>query len=268
MPAATTPGAVQDGATEDNAIAPLSNYAERITLVDEASSDRLGVVSIPNGARERRPIMIALHGGSEKPEVACDAWRFIVDAYAFVVCPRGFGGNEARLGWRAPADTQERITRAVVATKKMFGRSIKDTPTFVLAGFSMGATHVAHVARVNPETYRRIVIGDAAYDPQPTFTFASSWVAGGGERALFLCTTSGCEPSMRSAAQRVAAAHAPAHLNIAATQKHGLSSEACRSLRRDWAWLVEGTPGWETFLPSADREPGKTEAFEAAARSP
>jgi pimeloyl-ACP methyl ester carboxylesterase len=236
-------------------------------LVDGA--DRLGVVSVPTTAREPRPIMIALHGGSEKPEVACDAWRLIVDAYAFVVCPRGFGGNDARLGWRTPGDTQERIMRAVNATKKMFGASIKDTPTFILAGFSMGATQVAHVARTTPQLYRRIVIGDAAYDPQPTFTFAQKWIAGGGERALFLCTTSGCEPSMRNAAKRVSTEHAPARLNIAATQKHGLSVEAGKSLRRDWPWITEGTPGWETFASSStDQAPGKTESFEAAARKP
>jgi len=216
-------------------------------------------------------MMIALHGGSEKPDVACDAWRLVVEDYAFVVCPRGFGGNEKRLGWRTPADTQERIVRAVSATKKMFGTAVKDTPTMVLAGFSMGATQAAHVARTTPQMYRRVAIGDAAYEPQSSLTFAPKWTAGGGERALFLCTTSGCEPSMRAAAKRVANEHAPARLNIAATQKHGLSPEAGRSLRRDWAWLVEGAPGWESFPASFSATtdlPGKTESFEAVAKKP
>src|SRR5262245_55783039 len=36
---------------------------------------RIGVVAVPLGAREPRPIMIALHGGSDQPDWACGAWR-------------------------------------------------------------------------------------------------------------------------------------------------------------------------------------------------
>src|SRR5262245_45833853 len=71
---------------------PLSGFAEQLELRD--GKEKLGFASIPIGAREPRPIMIALHGGSERPERACSAWRGITEAYPFVVCPRGWGGNE------------------------------------------------------------------------------------------------------------------------------------------------------------------------------
>jgi hypothetical protein len=247
-------------AGDADARAPLTGYPEQLELLE--GDDKLGVVSIPIGAREPRPLMVALHGGSEKIEHACAAWREIVEAYAFVVCPHGWGGDEERLGWRNAADTSKRIARAVEATKKTFGAWIHETPTVVLAGFSMGAVQVALVARLQPQTYHRIVIGDSAHRPQSALTFAPAWVKGGGERALFLCTTSGCEPSMRAAAKKVAQETAKARLNIAPTQKHGLSELVVKSVRRDWPWLVAGAEGWESYVAPSEELPGKTEPFE------
>lgn len=248
-------------ADDPDARAPLGGYPEELELVD--GDEKLGFVSVPLGAREPRPLMIALHGGSERAEHACAAWREITEAYAFVVCPRGWGGNERRLGWKTVADTNRRITRAVEATKKTFGAWIQETPTIVLAGFSMGAVQVALVASRQPRTYRRIVIGDSAHKPRSALTFAPAWVKGGGERALFLCTTSGCEPSMRAAARNVAREKARARLNIAPTQKHELSEPVVQSVRRDWPWLVQGAEGWDGYVAPSEELPGKTEPYEA-----
>ena len=246
------------GATGDaGEPAPLSGFPEQLELLD--GKDKVGFVSVPLGAREPRPIMIALHGGSERPERACAAWRGITEAYPFVICPRGWGGDESRLGWTNASDTNQRIARAVDATKKAFGSWIDDTRSLVLAGFSMGGSQVALVARRDPKTYRRIVVGDSAHDPRSALGFARDWVTGGGERALFLCTTSGCEPSMRAAARKVVREGAYARLNIAPTQVHALSARAVQSMRRDWAWLVEGAEGWERYAPPTEVLPGKTE---------
>lgn len=243
----------------------LADFPELMALHD---GEPLGFVSVPIGAHEPRPIVVALHGGSDRPERACPAWRVAADAYPFVVCPRGWGGNERRLGWRGVADSTARIARAVAAVKKTFGAWVKDTPAIVLAGFSMGATEVARIAESDPKTYRRIVIGDAAHDPRSSLTFSRAWAAGGGERALFMCTTSGCEPSMRAAAKRVAAqkTSASARLVIAPTQVHALSERAASSLRRDWKWLVEGVEGWDGYVASASAPEGtRTEPYEPSA---
>lgn len=241
--------------------AALAGYPEQLELLD--GKEKLGFVSVPLGARELRPVMIAIHGGSEKPERACSAWRGVTEAYPFVVCPRGWGGADSTLGWRTTADTAARIARAVAATKKTFPSWVKDTATIVLAGFSMGGSQVALLARGDPQTYRRIVVGDSAHDPQPALTFSRAWAKGGGQRAVFLCTTSGCEPALRFAARNVATEKAPARLNIAATQVHGLSEPAVQSMRRDFPWLVEGAEGWETYVPKSEPSlPGKTETFD------
>lgn len=255
------PVAAGNDAGDDAAANGLAGFPELLELKD--GDDRLGFVSVPLGSHDSRPIMIALHGGSDRPEHACAAWRRATEAYPFVVCPRGFGGNDKRLGWRKTPDTAQRVARAVAATKKIFAERVKTTSTVVLAGFSMGGTQVALLARDDPKTYKRIVVGDSAHDPRPALTFSRGWSKGGGERAIFLCTTSGCEPSFRKAANNTANERTPARLNIAATQVHGLSEPVAQSMRRDWPWLVEGAEGWESYVAPGDASlPGKTETFE------
>lgn len=258
-PSAAPSAAVTDAGETRDALADVPEIMEL-----REGSELLGVVSVPVGAREPRPIMIALHGGSDRPERACPAWRVAADAYAFIVCPHGWGGNEKRLGWRSAADSQLRIARAIAAVRKAFGAWVKDTKTMVLAGFSMGASQVARIAASDPQTYRRIVIGDSAHDPWPALDFSRAWAKGGGERAMFMCTTSGCEPSMRAAAKKVAAQKdaGAARLVIAPTQVHGLSTRVASSLRHDWVWLVEGAEGWEQYAaPVQAPVEGRTESY-------
>ena len=271
--AATTDGAVDGAVAADDAgdadagdagARALAGYPTILELRE--GQERLGFVAVPLGAREPRPLMVALHGGSETPNksTVCPAWREITDGHAFVVCPRGFGGNERALGWRTRDDTEQRIQRAVDATKRVFTTWVKDTPSIVLAGFSMGATQVALLAGASPARYRRIAVGDSAHDPGSSLRFSTKWGKGSGERALFLCTTSGCEPSLRAASKNVAARGGHARLNVAPTQVHGLSPAVVQSMRRDWPWLVEGAEGWESYVPPADGAslPGRTETFD------
>jgi poly(3-hydroxybutyrate) depolymerase len=249
-------------ASPADARAPLGGVPWQIDLID--GTTKLGCVSVPLGAREPRPIMIALHGGSDRPEWACSAWRGITNAYPFIVCPRGVGANDAALAWSSPADTKQRVARAIAATKTMFEGWIREAP-IVLAGFSMGATQAALLAKSEPRTYARIALAESAYAPEPVMTFAPAWAAGGAERAIFLCTTLGCEAPYRSAARNVASHHVPARLNIAGTTEHGMWDVVVRSMRRDWPWLVERAAGWESYPPPAEETPlpGKTETFEA-----
>src|SRR4051794_30632555 len=70
---ANAPDANAPDATTERA--PLAGYPWQIELTDPLAGEadagkkntRLGFVSIPLGAREPRPIMIALHGGSDRP---------------------------------------------------------------------------------------------------------------------------------------------------------------------------------------------------------
>jgi pimeloyl-ACP methyl ester carboxylesterase len=246
---------------------PLSGFPDELELLDEPPKEasagaRIGWVSVPVGAREPRPIVIALHGGSDRPEWACAQWRGVANAYPFIVCPRGPGADSG-LHWSSLPDTKARIARALGATQRTFSGWLRQGPT-VLVGFSMGATQVTQLARSDPSTYPRVALSESAYDPSPAMGFAQNWAAGGGTRALFSCTTGGCEGPYRKASMNVAAYGVPARLNVAGTTQHGMWDVVVLSLRRDWPWLVEGLDGWEGYAPGAEEAPlpGRTLTFD------
>ncbi len=258
-PDVVTPVAIQDAAPPD--LPPLEAASWLIDLGD--AKKKLGVLAPPLGARTRRPLMIALHGGSDRPEWACNAWARIAGGFPILVCPRGIGGDSA-LAWSTPADTRARVKAAVDATKELYAKWINDEVPIVLVGFSMGATQAALLAQNDPKTYRRVALAESAYAPEPVMAFAKPWAEGGGERVIFLCTTPGCEGPYRNAAKNAAKQHVPARLNIAGTKDHGMWNDVVQSMKRDWGFLIEGAPGWEA-APKSEEEglPGKTEVFEA-----
>ncbi|MBX3226222.1 MAG: hypothetical protein KIT84_28380 [Labilithrix sp.] len=247
-----------DAAASVDAVRVLEG-AEQIELAVDGGAP-LGVVAVPVGARAPRPIMIALHGGSDHPEWACAAWRGITSAYPFVVCPRGVGATNA-LAWSGPADTRARVDRAVAATRARFGDWVRPTTTLVLVGFSMGATQTALLAQSEPKRYPRVTLAESAYAPEPALAFAAPWARGGGERAIFLCTTDGCEATYRNAARNVAAQRSRARLVIAGTHAHGMWDQVVRAMRRDWPWLVEGAEGWNEYVAPTEDFPGRSESY-------
>ncbi|HSO36955.1 MAG TPA: alpha/beta hydrolase [Labilithrix sp.] len=264
---AAPPRASDAGAAGDSTVLrpALEGFPPQLELIGPAgAAAKLGVVAVPLGAREPRPLMLALHGGSDRPEWACNAWRGITGGYPILVCPRGVGASEASLAWSSPADTKSRIAQAIAATKTILGAWVRETDTIVLAGFSMGATQAALLAQSDPATYRRLVLAESAYAPEPAMAFAKPWATGGGQRAIFLCTTRGCEGPYRSAARNVARQGGRARLDIAGTNQHGMWDVVVQSMRRDWPWLVEGAEGWERYAPPLEEGalPGKTETFD------
>jgi pimeloyl-ACP methyl ester carboxylesterase len=227
-----------------------------------AAGTRIGVVSVPLGAREPRPIMVVLHGAGDRPEWECGSWRGITGAYPFLVCPRGVG-TDAFLAWSSPADTKARIARAIAATRQMFRGWVQDTGAVVLVGFSMGSLQAGLLAQAEPKRYRRVVLVEGAFRPEAALAFGRPWARGGGERLILSCTTPGCAAPYRDAARNVAAQHVPARVNLAGTRAHGMFAEVVRSLRRDFPWLVAGAEGWDAFRPFDEDDPpqGRTERF-------
>jgi pimeloyl-ACP methyl ester carboxylesterase len=227
----------------------------------EENGKQLGSISIPLGAREPRPIVVALHGAADKPGWACGEWRAVTDAYPFIVCPRG-DGPESHLYWSSPAKTRAAIDALLAVAHARFGDWIADGPT-VLVGFSMGANEAAILSREDPKRFPRVVLAESAFDPKSTAAFAASFK---GERAGLLCTTYGCGPVYRQAGEVLARRGVPSRVNLSGTNAHGMWDVTNASMRRDWPWVVEGVPGWEHYLSYRARDdgasPGKTVVFD------
>lgn len=218
----------------------------------------IGVVSVPGGATGRRPLVVALHGGSDKPEWACSEWRGATEGHAFVVCPRG-KGPPAGLHWSDPKDTLAAIDRAVAAVTREHGAWIAEGDR-TLVGFSIGASQAVHVVAMRPGEYPRVALSEGAYDLVDGAAFASGMAKAGVRRLLLSCTTVGrCGASYRGALSRLAKAGVEARVNLAGNLGHGLYLGAIQSIERDWGWFVAGAPSWSGFTPpSADGLPGTT----------
>jgi hypothetical protein len=233
-------------------VSPLVGH-EWAEAVKDDEGNEIGVVSIPLGAREPRPIMVALHGGSDRPGWACGEWRGASSAHSFIVCPRGVGPPE-RLWWSTTKDTLERIERTTRAVEKTFAPWVDAKSERVLAGFSAGAIQVALIARTSPSPFKTVVISEGGYDQVEDPSFAAAAKRAGVERVLFSCTTAGrCGQVFGNALAPLARHGVDARLNLAGNLGHGLSDPAVRSLRRDWPWLVEGR--WQGFTPFAEDKP-------------
>lgn len=221
----------------------------------EDGGSPIGFVSVPLGAVAARPIMVALHGGSDRPEWACGAWRGVTDAYPVLVCPRG-QGSEHSLSWHSSEDTARRIERAIAATKKILPEWVRDSESIVLAGFSMGAVQAALLARKDPMRYRQLALGESAYNPESSIQFAAAWARGGGERLLLSCSLRSCEAPYEASARNAAKHGIAVRLNMARTNKHNIDDPVVRSIRRDWPWLVANAPGWEKYEPAEHEDAG------------
>lgn len=232
--------------------------------VDGGPPRSVGFVTVPLGAIGPRPVVIALHGGGDRPEWACGEWRVIAGTYPFVVCPRG-PGTDAFRSWSNVEDTKARTARAIEAARKRFRRWMAAGP-YVLGGFSRGAIQAAEMAKADPKSYPRVALSESAFDVRPTMAFVRPWIQGGGERVLFGCTTVGCEAPFRNLAKSVADLGVPSRLNIAGTNQHGVWDTVIQSMQRDWPWLVEGMPAWKSFSTPPDVDtttlPGRTVVFE------
>src|SRR5262249_55456731 len=74
-------------------------------------------VSVPLGATEARPLLIALHGNFDRPEWQCGTWRGITHGYPFIVCPRGVPRSDSpadskRFTYQNPSRTAEELKAA------------------------------------------------------------------------------------------------------------------------------------------------------------
>src|SRR5690606_15835456 len=101
------------------------------------------IVSLPLGATEKRPVVVALHGNYDRPEWQCEIWRGITGGFAFVLCPRGIpraGAPKSEDRWEyAGVDkTEKELVAGLEALAKRYPSWVDEGPV-LFTGFSLGA---------------------------------------------------------------------------------------------------------------------------------
>jgi predicted esterase len=205
------------------------------------------VVSVPNGATSRRPLIVVLHGTGDRPDWNCDAWRHITDARGFVLCPRGDDDprestpGDTRYTLRGGTHLRAYLEKAIAALTERFAGYV-DVDRPVVTGFSLGATEIAQVALTDPARFPRIALvegGHAVWTAAAAQTFAS----GGGQRVLFACGSPWCRQPARAAADHLEHGGVAARV-VFAPVGHTNDRPLQEAIMAERSWFFDGDPRW------------------------
>lgn len=146
--------------------------------------------SLPVGARERRPVVVGIHGSRDRHDATCARWRRTFAGWAFVVCPQGVpyrGG----LAWGSPLVMAERIDRALAALRERYGAFVAEGPV-VYAGWSLGATRGPAAVGARPGVFEPIVLAEAGHTRIDAAASLGSLRKGRASHLLVACATKRC----------------------------------------------------------------------------
>lgn len=200
-------------------------------------------VSMPLGATEPRPWMIALHGAGDRAEWACAAWHEVTAAYPFIVCPHG---DRSGYYYDAPNDTTAAITTSIGALREELPDRVVRGDAPILAGFSMGATEAVILVRTTTlPTPPVLVLIEGAYDLVVQEGMFPALKKKGVTKVLLACTTAGgCPKTYAEAQTRAEKAGLDAKFLQAGRKDHGMYPEVTEALAREWPWLTSGLEGF------------------------
>ncbi len=237
------PGALPLPAPEP---APLQADGPFLALAVEGYDD--AVVSLPLGARGKRPVIVATHGNYDRPEWQCQVWREIVGDRAFVLCPRGFQrpDSPSREDVRFSYQTNQTLERETGAALAALGRRFPDHADVeqpLYTGFSLGAIMGVSIASRLPAQYPRLVLIEGGHDNW-TIGSAAAFARGGGRRVLFVCSQAYCENDAKRAGQRLATAGVGMRVVRGADVGHRYDGPTAETTRKALAWVLEGDERW------------------------
>jgi predicted esterase len=224
---------------------PLSAASAIVDLTVTGYRD--AVVSLPLGARSRRPIIVAAHGEGDRPEELCRFWRSVVGDRAFVLCPRGqpvqpdAATDDAGYFYSSQQDLGSEIDGAMAALTARF-RQHADAAAPMLAGFAQGAILGAFLLPHHPVRFARAVLIEGGVGLYQEWNRAAGrrFRQRGGERVLFVCGQGECasaaevsEASLRREGVLVQGVHV---YGAGHTYEGVIGDEVARA----FSWVVEG----------------------------
>lgn len=240
-PAEATPPA-SEVAAAPRPLPPL-DAPEPLVLL-QVPGYREAVVSLPRDAREKRPVVIATHGNYDRPEWQCEVWREIVDARAFVLCPRGVprpdspSSDDIRFTYESNLALERELGAAQKALQARFADYVDDSHP-LYTGFSLGAIMGVSIAARAPALYGRLVLTEGGHDKWTPDT-VKAFAAGGGERVLFVCSQAYCANDARRAGARLEKAGVAIKVVRGPDVGHRYDGPTAAETKKALAWVLEG----------------------------
>jgi predicted esterase len=246
-PARSTPASPQSTAEEGAArvvpttLAPLrdASWLEPLDLGDGDAA----VVSVPLGAVEPRPLVVAIHGAHDRPEWACGGWRLGFDVYPFIVCPRGTPVTKDKFAWSGSAAIERVLLKSVVKVRERFGDYVAPAP-HVYAGFSQGAIYSEPILLRHAGTFPTAILAEGGYPILRSRKFATDYRAAGGSTVVIICGSPACRRTTQSSIPMLESAGLRVFESGDVRSGHNLNRLMQQALLRDFRGWFEGDAAW------------------------
>lgn len=244
---ATPPPEAEADADAAPELTPLVTSRMLEPLVVEGFRD--AVVAVPYGARERRPIVVALHGNYDRPEWQCEVWREAFETHPFILCPRGIPRDDAprsedRYTYGALETTSKEIDAGLTALRARFADYVADGGV-VFVGFSLGAILGRVMVMRSPERFSRVVLVEGGYE---------TWGAGQAKaladrrgRVLLACGQHACGSAASRTARLLNGHGLPARAAFGGNIGHTYDGKVAKAVRAELPWLLDGDPRWPDY---------------------
>jgi len=198
------------------------------------------IVALPIGARDKRAVVVGVHGAGDRPEWSCSEWQAVTAGWAFVVCPQGVRHPQDpnAFVWASAESIASQADEAVKALRARYGAWVADGP-LIYGGWSQGATLASQVIASRPGTYDRAVLVEVGHTPLDASQVAASLFAGGVRRAVVSCSSWKCRTfaqGFKSSAERRGM---PVRINDVGLRGHWFDEPVVRTLGPVFAWMVD-----------------------------
>jgi hypothetical protein len=228
------------------ALEPLRADAEIVALPVDGFRDAM--VSVPIGATEKRPVMVALHGNYDRPEWQCEVWREITGGHPFILCPRGIPRagapkSEDRWEYGGMDKTEKELMLGLEALAKRFPGYVDDGP-MLFTGFSLGAILGRHILLKHAKRFPRAVLTEGGYEGW-SIGHAKRYREAGGERVLFACGQYACKHASTQAARVLEKQQISARVADGGNIGHTYDGRVAKAISSEWDFLLGDDPRWK-----------------------
>jgi hypothetical protein len=198
-------------------------------------------LAVPLGARQPRPLLIALHGDADQPEWTCGGYRGVVGQRGFILCPRGAPRPDGRFTWQSFEQGVAELRVGLPALKARFPGHVAKGEV-VLAALGPSVDYALGLAVQDPKFFARLLLVDGS-TRRLTPAAATRFADRGGKRVLVMCSRTGCDDDAAVHAASLRPGGVESRF-VKLEKGQGLDAEVVARIAQEWSWLTDGDTRW------------------------
>jgi hypothetical protein len=197
-------------------------------------------VALPIGAREKRVVVVGVHGAGDRPDWSCTEWQAVTAGWAVVVCPVGVKHptDAGAYVWGSAEAIAAGADRAVRAVRARYGAWMMEGP-LVYGGWSQGASLASQVIASRPGVYDRAALVEVGHTPLDANQVAAGLVAGGIRRTVVSCSSWKCRAFARDLEGAARRRDLPVRVVDVGLRGHWFDEPVFRALGPTFVWMFE-----------------------------